>query len=161
MVYNTNYTDKDYNLVMKLRKKGLGVIKIHRYLINKKRCITKGTISRWIYRNGKIFQKQKINNIKENHGILTMSKAYIFGVLCGDGYVSTNYRTGLNANDLDFVEEFRNCIKKVYGLNCNIKQRPARKTNYGQGKIQYSAVLSSKKAWHDILRYDSFKTKKV
>ena len=159
MVYNTNYTDKDYNLVMNLRKKELGVIKIYRYLINKKVSITKGAIGRWVYRNGKIFQKQKINSIKEDYGILTISKAYIFGVLCGDGYVSTNYRTGLNANDLDFVEEFRNCIKKVYGLNCNIKQRPARKTNYGQGKIQYSAVLSSKKAWHDILRYNSFKTK--
>jgi len=117
MTYNSNYTLEDYNLVMNLRKKGLGIRNIKRELekINKN-YITKGAIQKWIYRNSKPFQYSIIKELKWGYEKLTVEKAYIFGVLCGDGYLSTNNLIGLKVTDLDFAEEFARCMKEVYGL---------------------------------------------
>ena len=110
MSYNTNYTIEDYNEVMRLRKIGLGVKRIHNLLLKENKFITKGAISRWIYRNAKPFQQVIIKNIKEGYQNLNESKAYLLGVLCGDGWVTTDYRIGLNVTDLDFIEKI---IRKI------------------------------------------------
>jgi len=159
MTYNTNYTEEDYNLVMQLRKKGFGVKRIQEILIKENRLITKGATSKWIYRNAKPFQQVLINKVKESYQTLNESKAYILGVLCGDGWISTKYRIGLNVIDLDFIEEFRKCIFDVYGINCKIHMERGIKTNVGNGKDRYTMTLCSKKAWNDINSYDSFETK--
>ena len=57
------------------------------------------------YRNAKPFQQVIIKNIKEGYQNLNESKAYLLGVLCGDGWVTTDYRIGLNVTDLDFIEK--------------------------------------------------------
>lgn len=159
MSYTTNYSTEDYNLVMELRKKGLGVIKIHNQLIKLNKSLNKSTISRWIYRNAKPFQITIVNQLKENYNLLNETKAYLLGVLCGDGYVSTGYRIGLNVCDLDFAEKFKECIYKIYGITCNIRKKENIKTNFGYGKPRYDITLCSKNAWLDLLNYTSFKTK--
>ena len=106
MTYNSNYTEEDYNRVMQLRKNGFGVKKIHNFLLKENKFITKGAISRWIYRNAKQFQQVIVKNIKRGYQNLNESKAYLLGVLCGDGWVTTDYRIGLNVTDLDFIGEF-------------------------------------------------------
>jgi len=57
---------------------------------------------------------------------LTIEKAYLIGVLCGDGWLwcSTKpphqtYQFGLQAVDEDFVDEFRSCVYKTYGLRAS------------------------------------------
>lgn len=72
---------------------------------------------------------------------------------------TTNYRIGLNVTDLDFIEEFRRCILDVYGINCRFYKEEGRKTKFKNIKDIYRMTLCSKKAWNDIISYDSFKTK--
>ena len=83
MTYNSNYTVEDYNAVMRLRKIGFGVERIHHFLLKENRFVTKGAISRWIYRNARPFQQVLTKNIKEGYQKLSESKAYLLGVLCG------------------------------------------------------------------------------
>ena len=97
--------------------------------------------------------------------LLTPDKGYILGVLCGDGYLSTGFRIGLNVCDKDFAMEFNRCINSVYHFNLNIYEyesivRGPNSLYYGIGKNRYSAVLCSKNAFYDLLTYDSseFKT---
>ncbi len=162
MNYTTNYSEEDYNLVMELRKRRLGVNKIQRYLKSINKChITAGAISRWIYRSGKIFQKTIINKLKEGYEKLTEEKAYVLGVLCGDGYLSTGYRIGLDVCDLDFAEEFKRCLETTYGIKINIGLQKGRHTNMtpnGVGKDKYFVVLTSKLAHSDLIQYSDFKT---
>ncbi|MBL7147607.1 MAG: hypothetical protein ISS82_02170 [Nanoarchaeota archaeon] len=88
---------------------------------------------------------------------LTPEKAYILGVLCGDGWISYGnrmYTIGLRCIDKDFVEEFRRNIKIVYGVNCKIRSVQPRKKNWSN---QYVSCLFSKLACEDILSYGCFK----
>lgn len=85
---------------------------------------------------------------------LDFEKAYILGVLCGDGYVSTSYRIGLEVCDKEFLDYFQFCLKKVYGFKGNNSERVRIK------KKHYIAVLCSKKIVKDLLNYTkSFKSK--
>jgi len=162
MVYNSNYSMEDYNLVMKLRKKGLGARKIKRELENTNRnYITIGTITRWIYQNVKPFQFKIIEQLKEGYGNISKEKAYIFGVLCGDGCVSTNNLISLKVTDLDFAEEFSRCMEKVYGLCTDIHLRDGQITNMTKGKKgkdTYNWEKRSKLAHQDLSKYSDFKT---
>jgi len=88
---------------------------------------------------------------------LTPEKAYILGVLCGDGWISYGnryYCIGLRCIDKDFVEEFRRNIKIVYGANCKIRLVQPRNKNWSN---QYVSCLFSKLACEDILSYGNFK----
>lgn len=103
--------------------------------------------------------KKELQKILGESKKLTKDKAYILGVLCGDGYVTTNYRLGLNVCDLDFIKEFNKCIKLVYGLTLKIKERNRRKTNFKSNpKVQYCVLLASKNVYFDLIRYGSFKS---
>ncbi len=144
---------------MGLRKEfGWGAKRISSFLLKQGMNIKKGAIKRWINRNGKPYEEVLMNRVKEGSERLTVDKAYILGVLCGDGYMTTNYRIGLDVRDLDFAEEFKRCIKSVYGLEPTTKKR-WRKTNFGEG-WEYENVVCSKRLYEDLLRYDpcSFKT---
>jgi hypothetical protein len=53
---------------------------------------------------------------------LTCEKAYVLGVLAGDGWLSYYpekgiCQIGLEAVDEEFVDEFKRCLNKVYDLN--------------------------------------------
>ncbi|MBI2667839.1 hypothetical protein HYX17_03675 [Candidatus Woesearchaeota archaeon] len=149
------YTLKEYDEVMRLRNNfNLGAKKISSLSSEN---INIGTISGWIYRNRKPFDEVIINKIPISSNILTKEKAYILGVLCGDGYVSTGYRVGLSACDRDFVEYFQYCLKRVYELESNISVRKRKNPN---AKLQYTITLVSKKVVEDLYGYmKSFKTK--
>jgi len=84
----------------------------------------------------------------------TPEKAYILGVLCGDGWISLkNNRIGLGCIDEDFVQEFQKNIKKVYGVPCNVRKYIPRNQKWS---LQFQANLYSKLACEDILSYGKF-----
>jgi len=120
-----------YNKVMSLRRKtGWGDQRIKEYLEKSGICITLGVISGWIYRNKKPFVKRIITQIPEKAKELTEEKAYVLGTLCGDGWLSTGYRIGLNVIDLDFAKYFKKCFEKVYEIKGSITKRLRKPNNY-------------------------------
>lgn len=114
------HTIEEYNQVMDLRKNfGWGIIKISSFLSKKGIYIKKGAMGRWIYRNGKTFDEVLVNKIPNESKELTKEKAYILGVLCGDGYIRVqrhSYLVGLDVCDEDFVDEFIKCFNKTYSI---------------------------------------------
>jgi len=88
---------------------------------------------------------------------LTSEKAYIMGVLCGDGSLFKTYSKrdrcyiygiSLNAKDKDFVEYFQSKVKTVYGPESQIYK----------SSNQWQFILQSKQAYFDLIRYGTFKT---
>ena len=151
---------EDYELVMYLRRKfGWGMKRISEYLLKKDgRKVGHGAIVGWIYLGRKPIYN--IKEIKEGSEILTLDKAYILGVLCGDGYLTTGYRVGLDCCDKDFVEYFLQCLNNVYSMTSKIRLRYRERTNFGVARLQYSLQMCSKLVTRDLLRYSkSFKSK--
>lgn len=110
----------------------------------------------------------KIRNHSESHllsnytGIkevkivgLTPEKAYVLGVLCGDGWVtlSKSYRIGLSVKDKDFAMKFVESLKKSYGVKCAIYRRLRKNKNWN---AQYTVSFSSKRACQDVSSYGTF-----
>lgn len=166
-MYKT-HTLEEYNLVkdIKIKNPNWGSKKIFIFLYNKGINIKQRTIESWLYTNKKPFEEVIINKIPEVSKILTTEKAYILGVLCGDGYIriqqhSHGYLVGLNVCDEDFADEFKNCLKKVYELVPSKNLKKMRPTNVcNNPKQQYVINLTSKLVIQDLLKYSpSFKTK--
>lgn len=87
---------------------------------------------------------------------LTPEKAYILGVLCGDGWIVSSergYRIGLAVKDKDFAIKFTESIKKSYGVECKIRKYIPKNKNWN---VQYAVDLSSKLACENILSYGKF-----
>jgi len=96
----------------------------------------------------------KPHRIPMSSKFLTTEKSYILGTLCGDGYVSTGYRIGLEVCDKEFADYFQSCLEKVYGLKGNRSERVRVK------KKHYIVTLVSKAVVEDLLGYTfSFKSK--
>lgn len=165
-MYNTHNLE-DYNRVIELRKKfGWGSTKISSFLLKQGLNIKKGVIDGWIYYNKRPFQEVIIHKIPEKSRLLTKEKAYLLGVLCGDGYIRIHksghgFLVGLNVCDEDFADEFVKCLKEVYTLPPSKKFRKYRATNFCENpKSQFAVNLTSKLVVYDLLRYSkSFKTK--
>lgn len=164
-MYRT-HTLKEYDEVIELRNLGWGATKISTSLSYKGIFIKKGTIAGWIYRNKKPFEEKTLKRIPENSKLLTKEKAYILGVLCGDGYIriqniSAGYLVGLDVCDEEFADEFRRCLREVYGLLPSKKVRRRKSTNFTTTpKPQYVINLLSKLVIQNLLSYsNSFKTK--
>jgi len=161
------YTLEEYNQVMNLRKNfGWGPTKISSFLFDKGINIKEGAIIGWIHKNKRPYEEVLIKKIPEESKILTEEKAYILGVLCGDGYLTfqkekSRYLIGLDVCDEDFADEFRRCLKEVYGLLPSKILRNRRVTNFSKNpKLMYCIYLTSKLVVEDLLRYSkSFKTK--
>ncbi|MEM5883042.1 MAG: LAGLIDADG family homing endonuclease [Candidatus Aenigmatarchaeota archaeon] len=109
----------------------------------------------------------------KNYKKLTPDKAYILGVLCGDGmlykflasyknYKFFNYYLGLRVVDKEFAKEFVNKIKNVYSVNATVSKIPAgiRKTPVGYLKCKQQVLVSlrRKKIYEDLARYGKFTT---
>ena len=113
----------------------------------------------------------KIRNYSESHllktyaGIkkvkivgLTQEKAYILGVLCGNGWIASSkrrYRIGLSVKDKDFAIRFAKSLKESYGIECTIRKCVPKNKNWN---VQYAVDLNSKLACEDILSYGIFNT---
>ena len=107
----TPHSQKEYDLVLRLReKRGWGGRLLRRYLLRRGIDIKQRTIESWLYDGKKPFKTQIISQIPKSSKKLTKEKAYILGVLCGDGYISTGYRLGLEACDKEFVDCFQKCL---------------------------------------------------
>lgn len=165
MTYIT-HTLEEYERVIELRNTGLSLPKIYQVLSQKGFNIGYGTISDWIYTNKKPFQDKILSKIKDQNDNLTKEKAYILGTLCGDGYlkvdnVRKSYLIGLDVCDEDFADEFRKCLKEVYGILPSKRMRHSKFTNLCENpKPRHVINLSSKLAVLDLLKYSkSFKTK--
>ncbi len=99
--------------------------------------------------------KQELGRIKLKHPTkdyrrLTPAKAYILGVLCGDGYIDKKQIRLEIRKDKEFITAFSNSIKEVYGVRYNWKFYSPRNT--------YLLGLSSMIIAKDLLRYGNFRT---
>lgn len=156
------HSKEEYDLVMNLRSKyDWGTKRISKYLLNKGISIKKGAIDGWLYRGKKPYQEVLIKHILESSKELTKEKAYILGVLCGDGYISTDYRIGLEVCDREFADYFQNCLEIVYGLKCSTGIRKRKCNSFTNNpKDQYIVSLCSKLVIEDLQKYmKSFKSK--
>jgi len=110
---------------------------------------------------------------RKSYKKLTPAKAFIMGVLCGDGsihrqivkwkgYKYVSYGVQLNSIDKDFVHEFKKAMKKVYGITVKTHRIPGdiRKlpSGYSECKDQFIAKVSWKKVYEDLIRYGNFGT---
>ncbi len=150
----------EYTLAMELREKyGWGAQKISAEL-RKQGFHVDGAVAGWIYDGKKPFLDTLITKISVESNLLTLEKAYILGVLCGDGYITTHFRVGLDVCDQEFAEKFQICLQKVYGLSPPIIIRTRKSTNFDcTPKPQHIIQLRSKLVVQDLLRYaTSFRT---
>ena len=164
-MYKT-HTLEEYEEVMKLSKHGLRPSKIFSLLSERGFDVSYGAIYDWIHTSKKPFQDKILSKISQQSNFLTEEKSYIFGVLCGDGYIrvhksGSGFLVGLDVSDEDFADEFRRCLKEVYGLLPSKKKRELKFTNFSSNpKPRYVINLTSKLVVKDLLQYSkSFKTK--
>ncbi len=133
---------------------------VYNYLTASVVCIrTKRDAARLAIAKNRLKVRQ--NEIHSKYNLLTNHKAYVFGVLCGDGWIWYDakqgcYQIGLSAIDKDFCQEFARCLNSVYGLKPSIKIRAARNPRW---QDQQEVKLCSRKACDDLLSYGFFKTK--
>lgn len=106
--------------------------------------------------------KVKLSKIPKQSKLLSKDKAYILGVLCGDGWIyyqnkspKQTYQVGLNAIDKDFVYQFKDSLYKVYKISSDIKVRDRRKPNWNR---QFEIKICSKNVCDDLLSFGNFKT---
>jgi len=164
-MYKT-HTLEEYEEVMRLKKMGLRPIQIFSLLSEMGFSISYGAVYDWIHTSKRPFQDKVLSKISQQKRYLTEEKAYILGVLCGDGYIrvhksGSGFLVGLDVCDEDFADEFRRCLKEVYGLLPSKKKREPRFTNFCvKPKPRYAINLTSKLVVKDLLQYSkSFKTK--
>lgn len=153
---------ESYNLAIKLRKeKGWEGKRIKDYLAELGINTPIGSIEGWIYYDKEPFLTKIIKHIPEDSKDLIPKKAYILGILCGDGYISTGYRIGLGVCDREFADFFKYCLDFVYKVESSITLRTRMFTNISiKPKPQYVISLVSKLVVKDLQKYiTSFKSK--
>lgn len=64
----------------------------------------------------KELREQKLKRPTKDFSKMTPEKAYVLGVLCGDGYISVKAMKLEIRKDEEFIEEFCKCLEEVYGL---------------------------------------------
>lgn len=162
---------KAYELARSLQtEKGLGYIRIRRDLLRLGYDVSLGTLSGWLYHSKKPGRPSP-TPIPESAKELTKEKAYIFGVLAGDGSIRRgthrldSSKVDLSATDEEFVIEFTRCLEEVYRLKPSVYKRANNHLSIFRGreirskKPIYEACLRSVKAVEDLLSYSvSFKT---
>jgi intein-encoded DNA endonuclease-like protein/DNA-binding CsgD family transcriptional regulator len=86
---------------------------------------------------------------------LSPEKAYVLGVLAGDGWLSyyptkRRCQIGLETVDEEFADEFRRCLNKVYGLNPSKKKVFVKNPKW---KDKYRVRSCCKAACEDLLSF--------
>ena len=123
--------------------------------------------------DGKRCAKRPKRIPKKDYKKLIPAKAFIMGVLCGDGsiykqlvkwkgYEYFSYGVALSSIDKDFVHEFKRAIKKVYGITVKTHIIPGGiekvPSGYSECKDKFIAKVSWKKVYEDLIRYGNFET---
>ena len=100
------------------------------------------------------------HKIPESAKQMSLDKAYILGVLCGDGYINYNkdkraYQIGLDVTNKEFFNKFRRCLYKVYKIRPTNEYKIIKIKNW---QNKYITRLCSKAACEDLLKYGELKT---
>lgn len=100
--------------------------------------------------------KKELANLKltrptKKYKKLTPEKAYILGVLCGDAYIDNNFVKLEIRKDIEFIEEFLRCFKKVYGIKYSYY--------YYKPRDSFISNINSKIICKDLIAYGNFGTK--
>jgi hypothetical protein len=93
-------------------------------------------------------RKKKLKIPTKEFYLLSPEKAYILGVLCGDGHIHKGMVRLEIRKDEEFIREFANCLKKVYGLEFRYKY-------YGK-RDSFVLYASPESVCDDLLRYGKF-----
>lgn len=99
----------------------------------------------------------------KNYKKLTPERAYILGVMCGDGCIFSGiakkkqweyylYVVYLSVKDKDFIDEFIHCIKMVYGISPSIYFRKRSQKNPKWSDI-WTAKITRKEIYQDLATY--------
>jgi hypothetical protein len=94
--------------------------------------------------------KKQLKNPTKQYNFLSLEKAYLFGVLCGDGYINEKSIKLEIRKDKEFIKEFEKCLESVYGLNYNHIYYQKRNTLL----LAISSMLISK----DLRTHGTFRT---
>ena len=108
----------------------------------------------------KDYIKHNTHKIPASSKNLTLEKAYVLGVSCGDGWLwykpGECYQIGLGVIDEEFRDYFRDCLFKVYNVRAS---KELAKENNEKCNVQYVTRLCSKAACDDLKSIgDEFKT---
>ena len=93
----------------------------------------------------------KLTKPTKEYKKLSVEKAYILGVLCGDGYIDKKFAKLEIRRDKEFIEEFVRCFKEVYGLDYHYYYYKKRNT--------YISNINSQIICNDLLSHGKFRTK--
>jgi len=117
-----------------------------------------------ILENENIKRRTIIKTItNKNFKKLTKHRAYIFGVMCGDGCIHLGkgrkknweyqiYNINLSVKDKDFIDKFVNSIKKTYGIVPLLYYKERNKINPKWSNI-WIAKISRKEVYNDLSNY--------
>jgi hypothetical protein len=95
-------------------------------------------------------KEKRLRRPTKEYDSLSPEKAYILGVLCGDGFINEEFISFEIRFDEDFIKEFASCFKKVYGLTYNYR--------YYKPKNTYILRIGSQIICRDLNRYGKFRT---
>ncbi len=97
-----------------------------------------------------ILRNKKLKQPKKSFIKLSPAKAYILGVLCGDGHINKKSVRFEIRKDKEFIEKFSSCFKEVYGIKY--------KHYYYAKRDTYILYVSSQIICRDLLNYGDFGT---
>jgi len=98
----------------------------------------------------KELREKKLRRPTKQFSDLSPKKAYLLGSLCGDGHIRKKMLRFEIRHDKEFIDEFSNCLKRVYGLNFN--------PYYYKKRNSYILYVSSEIVCNDLLSYGKFGT---
>ncbi len=146
------HSRKIYNNIMKhiclTKNKDVSITSI-----SKQFNIPRQTISGWYHGRQPLFKilnsdretNEKI--IPNTAKILTPEKAYILGVICGDGYINYKDRyISLETISMDFIKKFQESVVNVYGTIFKGKIAPT-------CNRKYRIVICGKQMIEDLKKY--------
>ncbi|MFH1425299.1 MAG: LAGLIDADG family homing endonuclease [archaeon] len=99
----------------------------------------------------KELRERKLRKPTKNFSRMSPAKAYILGVLCGDGHINPKFVRFEIRNDEEFMQEFLKCLENVYGLKYRFR--------YYKPRNSLVATVSSQIICSDLLRYSNFGVK--
>ena len=95
-------------------------------------------------------REQHLIHPNKRHSALTPEKAYILGVLAGDGHINSKFIRFEIRYDHEFIEEFLRCMHSVYGIRYSYY--------YYAPRNSYITYIPSQLICQDLLRYGDFRT---
>jgi transcriptional regulator with XRE-family HTH domain len=97
-----------------------------------------------------ILSEMKLKKPTKEYKNLTPEKAYILGVLCGDGYIDNKSIRLEIRKDEEFIKLFTKCLERTYGIKYKYAYKKKRNT--------FLFSISAKILCKDLLKYGSCRT---